>query len=271
MRAEHGQATVEWVGVVALLVVLLAGAAVVLDASWLPRRLSCAIARACDPIADRYGRDVAQLVRAHAPGLVYQRGTLTLPVDFRSCTSHVCSDAPDRPGRARGAATVFTRVVDRRPAGDLFVQYWLYYPDSTYVSAHLTRLVGGSHAGDWESYQVRVGSHGRARARASAHHGYTGARGLIEACQAPLPRRVSRLVDDCDAWTRPTGWMRVTRGSHAGHLVERPRPDERYTPRSDLRLIPIESVATDDCEPLGGTIPPPWCKPVYDEPERDDT
>src|SRR5436190_2388689 len=31
-------------------------------------------------------------------------------------------------------ATVFTHVVDRRAsAGDLFIQYWLYYPDSTYL------------------------------------------------------------------------------------------------------------------------------------------
>jgi len=92
-------------------------------------------------------------------------------------------------------ATVFTHVVDRRASGgDLFIQYWLYYPDSTYLgpayAAHralrgplartpaglITRALAGHHADDWESYQVRVAPDGRVFARASAHHGYSGYR-----------------------------------------------------------------------------------------------
>jgi hypothetical protein len=61
-------------------------------------------------------------------------------------------------------------VVDRRAdGGDLHVQYWLYYPDSTYFGpAHaagrrmpraladslaggVTRTIAGHHADDWEA------------------------------------------------------------------------------------------------------------------------
>ena len=42
-----------------------------------------------------YGRDDAQLVRKFAPNIVYEPGTHTMPVDFRRCRSHHCSDAPD--------------------------------------------------------------------------------------------------------------------------------------------------------------------------------
>ena len=79
-------------------------------------------------------------MRAFAPGIDYEPRTLSLPVDFRACRSHRCADAADRRGadvwRSPGgrAATAFTHVVDRRAGGDdLFIQYWLYYPDSNSV------------------------------------------------------------------------------------------------------------------------------------------
>ena len=107
MRGETGQASTEWVAVVLCVALALgaAGAAVgPVDGrsygGWLGRAVACAVTRGCraehDALASAYGAD-AELVRRFAPGLVYEPGTYTLPVDFRECRSHRCSDAPDDP------------------------------------------------------------------------------------------------------------------------------------------------------------------------------
>lgn len=287
--AERGQATVEWAGLVLLVAaVLSAAAATVLDASWLPRALRCALAgAACDggaadaraaereALAEAYGPAVARAVRAHAPGIAYERGTLTLPVDFRRCQSHTCSDAPNRPGpvarSARGQlATAFSRVLDRRASGGhLFVQYWLYYPDSTWNGA-LRRLAGsrapGYHLDDWESYQVRIGPDGHAYARASSHKGYSGHRRPLGYSQH-LPRGAPGYYPE--GWVPATGWTRVSRGSHAGHLVDGPG-GERHTPAPALRLVPLEGLSAH-ARATGFAVSPPWRKRVYADPELSDT
>src|SRR5207248_2416553 len=201
---ERGQGTVEWVALLlVVLVALAAGAAVGLagPAAGMARAVRCAVLAGChgedSELATAYGSDVAGMVRAFAPGFDYEPRTLTLPVDFRSCRAHRCADAPDLRGAdvwrsTRGRqATVFTHAVDRRSAGgDLFVQYWLYYPDSTwngalYAASRLPILghipagllagaVSGHHGDDWESYQVRVTRSGEVLARSSAHNGYAG-------------------------------------------------------------------------------------------------
>jgi len=136
MRGEPGQATVEWTTVVLVVALALGGAAYLaatLDAPWLARALRCAILTGCRGEDARleavYGSDAAAFVRAYAPGIVYERRTLTLPVDFRGCRSHRCSDGPDLrrtdvwQSAAGRQATVFTHVVDRRASGaDLFIQ-----------------------------------------------------------------------------------------------------------------------------------------------------
>lgn len=288
---ERGQATVEWAGLVLLVAVLLAGAATVVDGSWLPRALRCAIGggacrdggraaarareREREALVAAYGPGVARAVRAHAPGIVYERGTLTLPVDFRGCQSHVCSDAADRPEpiarSARGQpATAFTRVVDRRPqGGHLFVQYWLYYPDSTWNGA-LRRVAGsrapGYHLDDWESYQVRIARDGSPYARASSHRGYSGHRRPLDYSQH-LPRGAPGSYPE--GWVPATGWTRVSRGSHAGHLVDGPG-GERHTPASGLRLVPVEGLS-EEARATPFAVSPPWRKGVYADPERSDT
>src|SRR3954468_12852833 len=101
---ERGQGTVEWVGLlvlIALLVAALAAAGVNLPAASLARsiaaRLVCAISLT-DTCADEpdlvaaYGRELAALVRQHAPGIAYEKGMRALPVDFRSCRSSSCAD-----------------------------------------------------------------------------------------------------------------------------------------------------------------------------------
>src|SRR5687768_7951825 len=129
MRSQVGQAALEWVGLV-LLVCVATGAAVAAGVRFvdgrplgaeLARAVVCAVRGGCDDgddaLRDAYGESDAALVRAYLPNLVYEPRTRTLPVDFRRCRSHRCSDAPDeerldvhRARDGRGApATVFTR------------------------------------------------------------------------------------------------------------------------------------------------------------------
>ena len=313
MRSERGQASVEWVAAV-LCVSLALGAlgAGVGDVDgrsyggWLAHTIVCGVRGGCaeerDALVAAYGSD-ADLVRRYAPSLVYEPGTYTLPVDFRECRSHECSDAPDDPDldahrSARGGhpATAFTHVVRRD--GETFIQYWLYYPDSTSTVANAAGIwaaadrIGrgwvpdypGHHPDDWESVQVRIGRDGRVSTRASSHHGY----------QWCKQRRCK------NTWGDWTGWSRVSRGSHAGHVPTvterswsprrrgplltgvrartRVRPaipgvdtHERTSTGPGLRLVPIESIDTSAYRPLDPGITPPWKKRVYDDPLSDST
>src|SRR3954465_7220193 len=101
MQSERGQASVEWVGLLLLVSVALAAALAFVPAvdgrplgAALARALVCAVRGDCraDGVALRhaYGERGAALVRANAPNLVYERGMLTLPVDYRRCRSHRC-------------------------------------------------------------------------------------------------------------------------------------------------------------------------------------
>ena len=292
---ERGVATVEWTGLVLLVAVALAAAATVVpvQAPALARTIRCAVLAGCGGEDRRleavYGDDVAAHVRAWAPGIAYEPGTLVLPVDFRRCRAHRCADGEEGRGRdvweseAGGVrATVFTHAVDRRGRGGaLYLQYWLYYPDSTYLGpAHAVsrapvvggtpvgRLAGkaaGHHADDWESFQLRIASDGTAMARASAHHGYAGRLRWPNLNELPgdWPRRTG-------AWTPATGWTRVSRASHAGHIPDGPGDDERRTTSNGIALVPIESLSTDD-RATAFAITPPWEKPVYADPEATGT
>jgi hypothetical protein len=307
MRGERGTATVEWTALVLLVAIALgagAAGAAALGAPGLARSLRCAVLAGCRGEDGRleaaYGADVAAHVRFHAPGIVYAPDTLVLPVDFRHCRAHHCADAPDARGedvwmsqRGRSRATVFTHVVDRRDSGGaLYLQYWLYYPDSTYFGpAHavsrapvvrdtpvgvLARKAAGHHADDWESFQLKVMPDGRVFARASAHYGYAGRLrwpNLNELPGQPRLPRVDRAGVSLErrrrtsAWTPGTGWTRVSRGSHAGHIPAGPRERERRTEADGLALVPLESLsAADRATPFA--IVPPWRKPVYADPER---
>lgn len=298
MRRESGQATVEWTGLVLLVLVVLAGAlsiAVALDAAWLGHRIRCALLVSCHgedaALEATYGPQAAGLVRAYAPGIVYEPGTRTLPVDFRNCRSHGCANAPDLRGfdvwRSDGGrqATVFTHVADRRSrGGDLYIQYWLYYPDSTYYGPawrveHATRggilaytpagliarAVAGHHDDDWESYQVRIQRSGRVLARASAHNGYSGHRHWPNTNELPNWMHIART----GAWTPVTGWTRVSRGSHAGHIVDGPG-NERRTESDGVAIVPMETLSAS-ARSQRFPIVPPWDKRVYVSPSRTDT
>jgi hypothetical protein len=284
LRGESGQGTVEWIAltfVVALLVLALAAAVGIgLPGADLARavasRLVCAagLSGSCDPqdsrLARAYGDDVAQLVADGAPTILYEPGMRALPVDYRSCREDACAEGQEE-GQAwrsqAGEPTVaFVRVVDCRSgsqaggancagarAGNLYLQYWLYYPGSATGEGSIapglvraaTSAVGkpSYHPDDWESYQLRIGPAGRV-ARASAHHGY--GRG----------------------WVRDYGAFRVAGGSHAGDME--PRDFVRFTPGNRLRLIPLEPIAAR--RPRARfAITPPWRKRVWRDPEYEGT
>jgi hypothetical protein len=290
MRCERGQAAVEWVGVV-LLVALLLGAVLAVAphvdgrsfGAFLAHRIVCATRGGCDDgdaaLARAYGRRDAELVRAHAPNLVYERGEKSLPVDWRRCRARACSDAPDdrdtdvHRSRAGRRATVFTRVIRRRRR--LYVQYWFYYPDSNTTWAasdklwnhSALRLAGrypGFHLDDWEGFQLRLDPDGEVAARATSHGHYQG-------CKQSRCR---------NRWIRGTGWTRVSRGSHAGHIPVAPLGGDRFQPlypgrelhertttAEGLRLVPLETLDKRSYRPLAKDVVPPWGKDAYRDPE----
>jgi hypothetical protein len=317
---ERGQATVELTALVLLVALVLAA---VVAASprfdgrsfggFLAFHVTCAVKRDCGDrgdllLADAYGPRDAALVRELAPNLVYEGGERQLPVDWRACRRPACAEAPDERGLdahrtdQAGRATAFTRLVER--SGRVYLQYWLYYPDSKSVwaasdllwerawqSARGAGLTGkapaypGTHPDDWEAYAIRLDADGRAWVRASSH-------GVWQACKELR----------CQGrWTRRTGWVRVSRGSHAGHIPMRhvldgPRPlgprhvlrlgrphprlravpllpghdlDERTTTGEGLRLIPLETLDRGAYRPLDESVLPPWEKDAYRDPEAD--
>ena len=290
--SERGQASVEWIGLLLLVSVALAAALAFIPAvdgrplgAAIARALVCAVKGDCHAegaaLRGAYGERDAALVRAHAPSLVYEPGTLTLPVDYRHCRSHRCSDAPDdrdldvhRSARGGARATAFTHVVHR--GGKVYIQYWLYYPDSPSTFAHshgILRALGihdpAFHPDDWEAFTVRIDARGRIAVRASAH-------GHWQWCKHVWCK---------NQWGPGTGWTRVSRGSHAGHVPLKAKPHvlgihyeavrpgnglrERSTTAPGIRLVPLETLDHDTYKPLKGGIKPPWTKNVYGNPAGD--
>ena len=247
-------------------------------------RLICAagLSDACavEPeLVAAYGAELAGQVAKNAPRIIYERGMTALPVDFRSCRGGRCGNGPDSgavgaPTQAsprRPSCTSWTAVTTRhwpRPpragstvratrAGHLYIQYWLYYEDST----SLRDLPGGvgSHEDDWEGYQIRIGPDG-AEARATSHHGYNYRGG-------PGSWLSDAGIVHRSAWGRSLGHLYVSGGSHAGHVDEDGQPSSpRWTPADRLELIPIETLGPS-ARRTRFAITPPWRKPVYRDPE----
>jgi hypothetical protein len=222
--------------------------------------------------------------------------------DWRDCRERRCADAPDDPdldahrSDAGNRATAFVRLIPR--GGRTYIQYWLYYPDSNTTLGPSDklwdhsplRLFGrypGFHPDDWEAYAIRIDPDGSVWVRASSHGHWQG-------CKRNRCR---------NAWTERTGWTRVSRGSHAGHIpleevFEAIRPHtqhggpsptrtrdrpllpgrdlrERTTTSEGIRLIPLETLSRRHrrryrpLQPDG--IRPPWRKPAYRDPESDES
>ncbi len=129
---ERGQGTVEWVGVLAVVALLLVRARRRWRSGAGQRRWRGLLLRGFSALRRwpkrcgdepaliaAYGSEVGQLVRRHMPTILFERGSRALPVDFRRCRSSECAD-----GSARGlvhesdaglSVTAFVHVVDCRP------------------------------------------------------------------------------------------------------------------------------------------------------------
>jgi hypothetical protein len=290
VRCERGQASVEWIGLVLLASLgfgALAAVAPAVDGrsfgGFVAHRIVCAVRGGCDDdgggeLARAYGTRDAALARELAPSLVYEPGDPSIPVDYRHCRRRACSDAPDdrdldvHRSSAGRRATVFTQRW--RSHGRLYIAYWLYYPDSNssvlgasdlwnHSPLRWVRDYPGYHADDWEVAVVRIDPDGSVWARSSAH-------GHWQSCKWRSCR---------GRWVRASGWTRVSRGSHAGHIPghrgRRFRPSlpghdlrERTTTSDGIRLIPIESLDWDSYRRLPGGPAPPWEKETWTDLEH---
>lgn len=305
---ERGQGTVEWVGLVAVVALLLAGlvgAGVRVPGTALARavasRILCAAALA-DRCGDEpaliaaYGTEVGKLARRHMPAIFFERGSRALPVDFRRCRSSECAD-----GSARGLVhqsdaglpvTAFVHVVDCRPdavdatelagadcsgprAGYLYLQYWTYYVDSATLRGVPIAGAKGFHADDWEGVQIRIDPDGRIDQRASSHHGYNHVQSVAnmgsDAGITPLADAAERLGARPDnGWGPETRLLVVSGGSHAGNTNGFLRVD-RVTPGRRVHLVPLEPIAEGEGGGYRFAVSPPWLKRVWRDPEAPGT
>lgn len=151
-QGERGAASVEHVGLVALIAVVVLGVLAVVVAGGeieggrgvarsLAKKIVCAprLPDNCHhhPLVPAYGWPLARLVRALAPQPVAKPGPSGLPlvpVDFRRCRQESCAVPRSGPNAAHlttsgRRTTAFTEVIDRRQSADwIEVAYWLYRP-----------------------------------------------------------------------------------------------------------------------------------------------
>lgn len=303
---ERGQSTVEWVGLLLLMALLLSGliaAGIRIPGSALVQgiasRILCAasLADSCgdEPVLiAAYGTEVGELVREHMPSLLFETGSRAVPVDFRRCRSTACGDGPDHGYVRRTDAglpvSAFVHVVDCRSgaaesseaggancsgdrAGNLYIQYWTYYADSATLRGVPIAGEEGYHRDDWEGVQIRIRPGGHVDERASSHNGYNYDEGTANwgsDIGVGALRHVAEAsgIRPRDGWGPETHMLFVAGGSHAGDAFD-VRDIERLTPGSRVHLIPLE--------PIGATsearfaINPPWRKKVWRDPEAEGT
>lgn len=292
MERERGQSTVEWVGlllVVSLLLAALVAAGARVPGASLARAIAakviCAVAQAehCgdEPnLIASYGSEVGRLVRRHMPSLVFESGSHALPVDFRHCRSSSCGDGPEQ-GRVRRTdrglpVTAFVHVIDCRAeaveaseaagadcsaerAGNLYLQFWTYYADSATLRGVPVVGARGYHADDWESVQIRIRPGGEVDARASSHNGFNHDKGAAnwgsDAGIGPL-KDIAEAIGSRphNGWGPETHVLLVSGGSHAGNIAGMPN-SERTTPGRGVHLVPLEPIA-DSASGIPGA--PTW-------------
>jgi len=303
---ERGQGTVEWVGLVCLVALLVAGmvaAGVRVPGTALAEaiasRVLCAAALADDcgdepALIAAYGTGVGKLVRDHMPTIFFERGSKAVPVDFRHCRSTTCGDAPPhdivRRTETGLPVTAFVHVIDCRPqavedteaAGadcsgerraNLYLQYWLYYADSATLRGAPIVGASGYHRDDWESVQFRIRPDGAVDERASSHHGYnydqSTANWVSDAGIGPL-RAAAEAIDlrPHGGWGPETHVLFVSGGSHAGDTIGTPNVG-RVVLAGDIHLVPLEGIGVRSRARFAVT--PPWRKRVWLDPEADRT
>jgi hypothetical protein len=133
---DSGQATVEYAGLMLLLVALLLGATVAARAA----------------LAEHPRGDAAALALAarHVPRFIAERGDGEHPVDFRRCRQPACARS--------GRPVLYVHAV--RAHGFTYLEYWEYLPDSRTAHTGIAAF-DGYHHDDWEGviltrYSMRV-------------------------------------------------------------------------------------------------------------------
>lgn len=160
-------------------------------------------------------------------------------------------------------------------AGNLYVQYWLYYADSATLRGVPVVGPAGYHRDDWESVQIRIGSDGQVDQRASSHHGYNHLRSVTnwgsDSGIGPLRDLAEALgARSRSGWGEASGVLLVSGGSHAGNNGGFPRID-RITPGGRVHLVPLEPIAEAEGEAHRFAVSPPWRKRVWSDPEAVET
>ena len=305
-KRERGQGTVEWVGVICLVSLLLVGLLAVgvrvpgtALAQAIASRVLCAAALAEDcgdepALIAAYGTEVGELVRRHMPSLLFERGSKAVPVDFRRCRDTACGDGAEH-GYVRRTesglpVSAFVHVVDCRPdavenlqaggadcsgsrAGNLYIQYWTYYADSATFRGVPILGEAGYHPDDWEGVQIRIRPDG-VDERASSHEGYNQRPGPIggwasDAGIDPVKGATEAIGIRADnGWGPETHLLIVSGGSHAGNTAGIPHI-ERHVPRNRVHLIPLEPIAATSEAKFA--ITPPWRKRAWRDPEAEGT
>jgi hypothetical protein len=308
MRDERGQSTVEWVGLLLLVSLSLAG--LILAGFQVPgaslgqaiaSRILCAasLADSCDgdepALIATYGTEVGKLVREHMPSLLFEQGSRAVPVDFRRCRSAACGDAAEhgyiRRTLAGLSVSAFVHVIDCRPAaaesseatgvncsgaraGNLYIQYWTYYADSATLRGIPIAGEEGYHPDDWEGVQIRIRPGGDIDERASSHQGYNQRPGPLGGWASDAGLDSIKGATEAVGLRPENGWgpethlLIVAGGSHAGNTAGIPHI-ERLTLGSRIRLIPLEAIAASSDARFA--INPPWKKKVWRDPETEGT
>jgi hypothetical protein len=306
MTSERGQGTIEWIGLVllvALVMLALVATGVRVPGATLARavadRILCAAAIA-DGCGDEpaliatYGTEVGKLVRRHMPTLAFEKGSRASPVDFRHCRSSECGDAAQRGlvhrTDERLPLTAFVHVIDCREGeaerteaagadcsgergGNLYVQLWFYYADSATLRGVPVAGSKGYHVDDWESVHLRFRPDGQVDQRASSHHGYNHSLGAAnwgsDMGSGLLKGAAETLgIREENGWGPETGLLLVSGGSHAGNATGFVEID-RYVPGRRVHLIPLEPIAATSTASFA--VSPPWLKRVWRDPEAEGT
>jgi hypothetical protein len=306
LGGEGGQGTIEWIGLVCLVLLLfgaLIAAEVRVPGASLVRavadRILCAVSMA-DSCGDEpvliaaYGSEVGALVRAHMPSILFEEGSRAVPVDFRRCRSTACGDGPEHGVVRRSDAglpvSAFVHVIDCRAgpaaeseskgydcssgrAGNLYLQYWLYYADSATLRGVPIAGDAGFHPDDWESAQIRIHPDGKVDQRASSHGGFNHGRGIANwgsDAGIGLLKDVAEAVGarPANGWGPETRLLLVSGGSHGGNAIGITEID-RATPGDRVHLIPLEPIAATSTARFA--IDPPWRKRAWRDPEAEGT
>lgn len=299
ISGQEGQSTVEWIGLVLLVCVLLGGLLAFTGAAVGAVRLvqsvgerllcaarlsdACVVAAGSDAeLAAAYGHEVARTVRAHAPRIRYESGMRAVPSDFRTCREDPCAFAPEsgRVWRTDGGDPVvlFTHAVDCRPAGadalahpsrcageragHLYLQYWAWYP--------------GSATGEGSTPLKPVIRDVSEALGTPTYHPDDWESLQVRLGSGPdLARASSHDGYDYElglgdlgrgtSWGPETGSYYVSGGSHAG-TVKADRYAPRVTPADRVVLIPLEPLVASGGLP-SFAVTPPWLKRVWGNPE----